>query len=240
VKPYSNRGDSKKEQVRDMFDSISGAYDFFNHFLSLGIDKYWRKKMIRQSLSSSSPTEILDLATGTADVALSLHKAHPEANITGVDLSPAMIVKGKEKVFKKELNQHIQLQVGDAENLEFEDESFDLVTVAFGVRNFEGLEQGLLEIKRVLRKGGRMVILEFSKPSGFIFKPLFLFYFKYILPQLGKWFSNDPKAYDYLYESVQEFPDQERFSEIIKDLGFCNVSITQLSRGICTIYRAEK
>lgn len=223
-----------------MFDGISGAYDFFNHFLSLGIDKYWRNKMMQQTKSVHPCNRILDLATGTADVALSLSKVHPGASITGVDLSPAMIARGKEKVFKKKLEEEIDLQVGDAESLKFDDGYFDLLTVAFGVRNFEQLETGLLEMKRVLRKGGKTVILEFSQPKGPLFKPLFLFYFKNILPQLGKWFSKDPKAYDYLYESVQEFPDQERFSAILKDLGFRNVSITQLSRGICTIYKAEK
>lgn len=226
--------------MRDMFDAISGAYDFFNHFLSLGIDRFWRKKMMLETKSVQPCEKILDLATGTADVALSLQKTHPGAKITGVDLSPAMIAKGNEKIDKNDLTDRIELEVGDAENMRFNDAHFDLVTVAFGVRNFEQLEAGLLEMKRVLRKGGKMVILEFSQPKGFLFKPLFLFYFKYILPQLGKWFSKDPKAYDYLYESVQEFPDQERFVEIIKDLGFRNVSLTQLSRGICTIYTAEK
>ena len=226
--------------MRDMFDAISGAYDFFNHFLSLGIDRYWRKKMMLETKSVQPCEKILDLATGTADVALSLEKTHAGAKIIGVDLSPAMIAKGKEKIDKKDLNDRITLELGDAENLRFNDAHFDLVTVAFGVRNFEHLEAGLLEMKRVLRRGGKMVILEFSQPKGFFFKPLFLFYFKNILPQLGKWFSKDPKAYDYLYESVQEFPDQERFVEIIKDLGFQNVSLTQLSRGICTIYTAEK
>jgi len=238
VKPYQEEG-SKKKQVSQMFDKIAPFYDLLNRVLSLGIDVSWRKKMIKM-MKQKNPKTILDVATGTADVAIETAKQISPDQIKGIDISSKMIEIGRKKIEKNKLSQVIQLDIGDSENLDFEDQSFDAITVAFGVRNFENLEKGLKEMQRVLKKGGEMYILEFSHPTVFPFKQIFNAYFKYILPTIGKLTSKDPKAYKYLYESVQAFPNGPQFDKILKELGFNNTKFIPLTLGICTIYVGEK
>lgn len=224
---------SKKEQVRDMFNDISGKYDFLNRFLSLGIDISWRKKAIN-SLKPYHPKQILDVATGTADLALEALRLNPD-KITGVDIADGMLEVGRKKIKAAGIHK-IELICADSEQLPFENETFDAATVAFGVRNFENLEKGLKEMHRVLRKAAPIAILEFSKPSVFPVKQLFQFYFKVILPVTGKLFSKHNNAYSYLPESVQHFPEGSDFEEIMKHCGYQNVSSSRLSFGICTLY----
>lgn len=238
VTPYVESG-SKKEQVTSMFDKIAPKYDLLNRVLSLGIDTIWRKKAISH-LNTTDHKVILDVATGTADVALEINKQlHPQ-EIIGMDISSEMVNFGKKKIVKKGLTDIIKLEVGDSEGMRYEDGYFDAVTVAFGVRNFGNLEKGLGEMHRVLRPGGKTVILEFSRPKIFPFKQLFNFYFKNILPKIGGSTSSDDKAYDYLYRSVQAFPDYEAFAEILERVGFRSVEWKSLSLGICTIYTGIK
>jgi len=238
VKPYKHLTESKKNQVASMFNAIAGKYDFLNHFLSLGIDKYWRKKTI-ELLKISHPRIILDLATGTGDLAIAAVKLNPE-KIIGVDLSEGMLLIGKSKIEKLHLQELIILQKGDSENLIFPDNSFDAVTIAFGVRNFENIESGLKEINRVLKPDGTLVILEFSMPRKFPVKQLYHNYFKIILPLIGKLISKDSSAYTYLYQSVQAFPDQDNFSTLLTQCGFKKVKYKSLTFGIVNIFQAEK
>ncbi len=238
VKPYSQEG-SKKQQVTEMFDNIAPKYDFLNRILSLGIDKIWRKKAIN-NLNSTDHRKILDVATGTADVAIEINKQLKPDEIIGLDISSEMINYGKKKINKANLSDTISLEVGDSENMRFSDKSFDAVTVAFGVRNFGNLEAGLAEIHRVLRNKGKVVILEFSKPKVFPLKQLFNFYFKHILPKIGNKTSKDDNAYDYLYESVQVFPDYEKFAAILKKVGFRSIEWKSMTIGICTVYTGIK
>jgi demethylmenaquinone methyltransferase/2-methoxy-6-polyprenyl-1,4-benzoquinol methylase len=238
VKPY-DQSESKKKQVSKMFDSIAHKYDFLNHFLSLGIDKFWRRKAIRL-LAESNPQLILDVATGTADVAILTARMVPESKITGIDISPQMLQVGRNKIQKENLQDRIDLIDGDAEKLPFGDNIFDAVTVAYGVRNFEDLEAGLGEINRVLKKNGKLVVIEFSKPTVFPVKQLYYLYFKYILPLIGKVTSKDPKAYRYLFESVQAFPDGKDFISILKKTGFNQNQCISLTLGICSIYIGTK
>lgn len=238
VKPYSEEG-SKKSQVSAMFNRIAPYYDLLNRVLSLGIDRSWRKKAIAL-LKDGKPRHILDVATGTADVALmTAHRLSPE-QIIGIDISTEMLDIGRQKITKQGLDAIIELQEGDSENLPFPDNTFDAVTVAFGVRNFEHLENGLAEMHRVLKPGGQVVILEFSQPTAFPFKQLFHFYFRNILPVVGRMTSKDPKAYRYLYESVQAFPDGERFLEVLQKTGYKSNRCIPLTLGICSIYSAFK
>ena len=239
VKPYEAKG-SKKTQVSNMFDNIAPYYDLLNRVLSLGIDKIWRKKAIKL-LQADQPKVVLDVATGTADLALeTVKRINGVEKIIGVDISVEMLAIGREKIAKKNLQQVITLEEGDSENLPFQDNTFDAITVAFGVRNFENLEKGLAEMFRVLKPGGKVVVLEFSRPTIFPFKQLFNFYFKYILPFIGKMTSKDPKAYKYLYESVQAFPDGNKFVDILKKLGYQSTQFIPLSLGICSIYLGKK
>jgi demethylmenaquinone methyltransferase / 2-methoxy-6-polyprenyl-1,4-benzoquinol methylase len=237
VKPYEPTG-SKKEQVAAMFDNIATQYDFLNRLLSLRIDTIWRKKMIRELEQLPQLKHVLDVATGTADVALQTAKQlnTKDLNITGIDISAEMLNIGKQKVAQKELNHKITLQQADSENLPFADNNFDAVTVAYGVRNFENLERGLTEIYRVLKPTGKVVILEFSQPKGFPFRQLFQAYFKYVLPVIGRITSNDSRAYTYLFESVQEFPAGDDFLKILEQSGFKSTQCKQLTFGICSIY----
>lgn len=238
VKPYNESG-SKKTQVAEMFDNIAQRYDFLNRLLSLGIDKIWRKKAIHQ-LKSLQPKYILDVATGTADVALeTARRLHPD-KIVGLDISAEMLHFGREKVAAQGLSEIIELIQGDSENLPFADNTFDAITVAFGVRNFENLEKGLSEMNRVLKQGGKLVVLEFSKPRSFPFKQLFQFYFRYILPIIGRWTSQDPRAYQYLFESVQVFPEGLQFLNILQKTGYKTSKCIPLTLGVCSIYTAEK
>lgn len=238
VTPY-NEGENKKEQVGRMFDGIAPYYDFLNRFLSLGIDVSWRKKAIAE-LDPAQHRRILDVATGTADVAILTAKTLPQAHITGLDLSREMLKIGDTKIEKQNLTDRIQLLQGDSENLPFADNSFDALTVAFGVRNYENLERGLREMRRVLRPDGKLVVLEFSRPRRFPFKQLFNFYFANILPAIGRMRSKDPRAYRYLYESVQAFPDGEDFLRILRETGYNSTRCKALTLGISSIYTAQK
>lgn len=238
VLPYKDKSDAKKKQVAEMFDSISGKYDFLNHFLSLGIDIRWRKKAIKM-LKDLEPKKILDIATGTGDFAIESLKLNPEM-VIGVDISEGMLNVGRQKMKKRGYSDIIDMQSGDSENIHFEDNTFDAVIVAFGVRNFENLEKGLSEMNRVLRPGGRAVILEFSKPTIFPFKQLYNFYFRWILPKIGKVVSKDNAAYTYLPESVNEFPFGDDFLKILEKTGYKNTKCKPLTLGISSIYVGEK
>ena len=238
VKPYKSSDKSKKEQVAQMFDNISHKYDFLNHFLSLGIDRIWRRKAI-SILKKGNPSSILDIATGTADFAIEAIALSPK-KIVGVDISEGMLEKGKKKINKLELDNIISLSYGDSENLPFDNESFDAITVGFGVRNFEDLNKGLSEIKRVLKKDGQLAILEFSKPKKFPVKQSFYLYSKFLLPFFGRLFSRDKSAYTYLPASVEAFPEGEQFKSILAQNGFSQINLKSLSGGIATIYSAIK
>lgn len=238
VKPYGREDQSKKEEVAEMFNNISKRYDFLNHFLSLGIDKIWRKKAVRL-LREVKPERILDIATGTGDFAIALLKLQPK-EIVGMDISKGMLEVGRTKMKKKGVDGVISMQLGDSENLPFEDGHFDALTVGFGVRNYENLEKGLSEMLRVLRVGGKAVILEFSKPKKFPVKQAFGFYSNYLIPFFGKRISKDSKAYAYLPESVAAFPEGADFEAILTKLGYRNVQSKLVSGGIATIYSGIK
>ena len=240
VKPYEAEG-SKKQQVSKMFDNIAKHYDFLNHFLSLGIDKVWRRKMIAE-LKDMQPQLILDVATGTGDVAINTIKQLniKGLHIIGLDISPEMLNIGKKKIVTEGMSGTIDMIVGDSENLPFENNKFDAITVAYGVRNFENLERGLSEMQRVLKPKGKLVVLEFSQPRVFPFRQLFNFYFKNILPLIGKMTSKDNRAYTYLYESVQAFPDGDNFLKVLEKTGFKNTACKSLTIGISSIYTAFK
>jgi demethylmenaquinone methyltransferase / 2-methoxy-6-polyprenyl-1,4-benzoquinol methylase len=237
VVPYKE-GVSKKDQVARMFNNISHRYDFLNHLLSLGIDKIWRRKAIGL-LQSIQPKQILDVATGTGDFALQAMALNPE-KITGIDISKGMLEVGRKKIRARNLEFKIELVQADSENIPFSHNKFDAVTVAFGVRNFEDLRRGLSEILRVLKPGGMLVVLEFSKPATFPFKQVYNFYFRFILPRIGSIVSNDKAAYTYLPKSVEAFPDGEDFLHILHDVGFKNTKCSSLSFGISTIYIGTK
>lgn len=239
VTPYQNPKATKKEQVALMFNNISKTYDFLNHFLSLGIDIIWRKKAIKELLKDK-PQQILDVATGTGDFAFEAIKIlHPQ-KIIGVDISQGMLDVAETKIKKRGLGQVFEVRLGDSEKLLFSDEAFDAVTVAYGVRNFENLELGLSDIHRVLKIGGKAVILEFSKPKAFPIKQLYNFYFHYITPTIGKLFSKDKSAYSYLPESVAAFPDGEAFVKLMQQVGFKQTKCRPLAFGVCSIYTGIK
>ena len=238
VLPYKDKDTSKKEQIAAMFNSISGKYDFLNHFLSLGIDILWRKRAIRL-LKNHQPKLILDIATGTGDFAIEALSLNPE-KIIGVDISEGMLSIGREKLIKKNLTDKIELLSGDSEVLPFEDNFFDAVIVSFGVRNFENLEKGLSDMLRVLKPGGKVVILEFSKPKSFPFKQIYQFYFQWILPKIGKLISKNHAAYTYLPDSVEAFPDGDDFLNILNKIGFQKNQCTPLTLGISSIYSGSK
>lgn len=238
VKPYKELETAKKQQVAEMFNNISHRYDFLNHFLSLGIDILWRKKAVRL-IKPFAPKVMLDIATGTGDFAIECLKLNPD-KIIGIDISDGMLDVGRKKLKSKALTHKIELLHGDSEKINFENGSFDAITVAFGVRNFEHLEVGLSEMYRVLKPGGVAAILEFSKPAVFPLKQLYNFYFLKVLPGLGKKISSDAAAYTYLPESVQAFPDGEKMASIIKSCGFNKVEIYPLTGGIATIYLSVK
>ena len=238
VLPYKDNDTSKKEQIAAMFNSISGKYDFLNHFLSLGIDILWRKRAVRL-LKKHQPKLILDIATGTGDFAIEALSLNPE-KIIGVDISEGMLSVGREKLIKKNLTDKIELISGDSEFLPFEDNFFDAVIVSFGVRNFENLEKGLSDMLRVLKPGGKVVILEFSKPKSFPFKQIYQFYFQWILPKIGKLISKNHAAYTYLPDSVEAFPDGDDFLNILNKTGFQKNQCTPLTLGISSIYSGSK
>jgi demethylmenaquinone methyltransferase/2-methoxy-6-polyprenyl-1,4-benzoquinol methylase len=239
VTPYNNGQATKKEQVADMFNNISKTYDFLNHFLSLGIDIIWRKKAINE-LKKDQPKNILDVATGTGDFAFEALSILKPEKITGVDISAGMLEIAKQKIAKRNLGHLFEVKLGDSEKLPFADNTFDAVTVAYGVRNFENLEAGLADIFRVLKPGGKAVVLEFSKPKAFPIKQLYNFYFNYITPGIGKLFSKDSRAYSYLPESVAAFPDGKNFTNLMDKVGYKNTKARPLAFGICSIYTGVK
>lgn len=238
ITPYERADAAKKQQVEEMFDNIAHRYDFLNHLLSLGIDKWWRRKAVNV-LKKHKPKKVLDVATGTADFAIADYRAQPE-KIVGVDIAEQMLAIGREKINAKGLGSKITLQRGDSENLPFETATFDAITVGFGVRNFENLEKGLKEMHRVLSNNGLVVVLEFSKPKVFPVKQLFYFYFHYVCPLIGKWFSKDSRAYTYLPESVDSFPEGNNFLTKLKEAGFQNTQCIPLTFGIASIYTGYK
>ena len=238
VKPYKDQDSSRKEQVTRMFDNISGNYDFMNRLMTFGVDVKWRKKVVKM-IAETKPRKILDIATGTGDFAIMLAEIKPE-KIVGLDISQGMLEVGKKKVTEKGLGNLIEMVLGDSENLPFEDNSFDAVTVGFGVRNFEDLDKGLSEINRILRPGGIFVVLETSQPEKFPFKQGYKFYSKYIIPFLGRLFSKDKNAYEYLPESAEAFPYGQAFNNILKKNQFTSVQNYPLMFGAASIYKAFK
>jgi len=238
VLPYKEEEAGKKAQVAKMFNNISRHYDFLNHFLSLGIDRGWRKRAIRL-LAPLQPKYILDVATGTGDFAFQALSLDPD-KVIGVDISEGMLEVGRQKIIKRNLASKIELGRGDSENLMFEENKFDAVTVGFGVRNFENLEKGLREIHRVIKPGGMLVVLEFSRPKRFPFRQIYNFYFKIILPKIGRLISKDKSAYTYLPASVEAFPDGMDFENILKKVGFKNTTCEPLTFGISSIYTGRK
>ena len=238
MKPYNSQK-TKKEEVQQMFDNIAPTYDKLNHILSLSIDKMWRRHVVRK-VRRMKPEKIMDLATGTGDLAIKMAKAMPKAKIMGVDLSEKMLAVAAEKVRRKGLDDHIALYQGDAENLDVADGVLDVVTVAFGVRNFGNLEQGLSEIMRSLRSGGHIVVLEFSTPRNWFVRKCYQFYSNHVMKPVGGMVSKDRKAYDYLPDSIVEFPDRERFLEIMSCTGFVECRRFSQSFGIAQIYIGKK
>ncbi len=239
IVPFKQSEAGKKAQIADMFDKIAFRYDFLNRFLSGGIDVTWRKKAIRE-LVEIEPKQILDVATGTADVAIMMQKYLQPEKITGIDISEGMLELGRKKIAKALLNGKIDLLQGDSETINFPDNSFDAVTVAFGVRNFENLRKGLSEMLRVLRPGGKLVVLEFSKPTTTGFKSLYKFYMNIIAPGMGKIISKNRDAYQYLNDSVQAFPQGQEFINILNEEGYVGTYFKKLTLGICTIYCGKK
>lgn len=229
---------SKKDQVRSMFNKIAWRYDLLNHLLSLNIDKIWRKKLVRM-LSVKQPKSILDVATGTADLAITAARIKP-TEIIGIDIADEMLQIGRKKIAAKGLQSMISLQTADSENIPFPSERFEAAMVAFGVRNFENLDLGLAEMFRILKKNGTVYVLEFSIPTNKLFRPFYFFYFKNILPLVGKMVSKDTDAYTYLPDSVSAFPSGRSFIERLEKAGFTNCKIRSLTFGIATIYTGEK
>jgi len=227
-----------KAAVRYLFDSIAYRYDLLNHLLSGGIDFYWRRTAV-QSIASQKPRRILDVATGTGDFAIAAMRLNP-AEVVGVDISMPMLELGRRKLAAKNLNHAVRLEEGEAERLAFPEGSFDAAIVAFGARNFENLEGGLKEMRRVLKIGGQILVLEFSRPRGFIFKQIYFFYFRHILPLVGRVISKDKEAYQYLPDTVMKFPDGEDFLNVLRGVGFLSVAQRPLTFGIATIYTGEK
>lgn len=229
---------AKKEKVQEMFNGIAPKYDLLNHLLSMGIDKSWRRKAMRE-LEGGRRRTVLDIACGTGDFSIEALR-HGVERVVGADISENMLAVAREKAREKGLEDRLEFRYGDSENLDFEDGTFDAVTVAFGVRNFEHLERGLAEMCRVLRPGGKVVILEFSTPERFPMKQLYRFYFKQILPRVGGLVSGDRKAYEYLPASVFAFPQGDRFLQIMRSCGYRNVAQRRLTFGIASLYTGEK
>lgn len=239
VVPFKNSELSKKQQVAAMFDKIAFRYDFLNRFLSAGIDVSWRKKAIKQ-LQALQPKQLLDVATGTGDMAILAEKMLHCDKITGIDISEGMLQIGRKKLGKPGLHHKIELLAGDSETMSFADDSFDAITVAFGVRNFQNLEKGLTEMRRVLKPGGKLVVLEFSRPKQFIFKTIYNMYMNTIAPGFGKLFAKNKDAYQYLNDSVQRFPEGIDFINILNKAGYSSAYSKTLTLGICTIYCGNK
>jgi demethylmenaquinone methyltransferase/2-methoxy-6-polyprenyl-1,4-benzoquinol methylase len=238
IKPYKDSELGKKEQVAQMFDNISENYDDLNRVISLGIDVKWRKKVV-EIVGKKNPKQILDIATGTGDLVLMMASLNPD-RIVGLDISAGMLEVGKRKIEKAKLSNKIEMIVGDSEEIPFNENSFDAITVSFGVRNFANLDKGIKEIARVLKPAGVLVILETSNPTKFPFKQGYKFYTNFILPIIGKIFSKDKVAYSYLSESANSFPFGEAFNNILQKNGFTNTKDTPVTFGVATIYTASK
>lgn len=239
MKPY-NQEQTKKEQVEQMFDNIAPTYDRLNHILSFNIDKLWRRRVVR-ILRKSNPDMVMDMATGTGDLAIAMARCIKDVHILGIDLSEEMLAVARQKIENEGVSDRIEVKKGDAENLTFVDsETMDAATVAFGVRNFENLEKGLTEICRTLRTGGKLIVLEFSIPRNPLVRWVYAQYSHRLLPRIGAMLSKDRQAYDYLPDSVEEFPSPERFAEILRGVGFSDIKARSQSFGIAHIYEATK
>jgi demethylmenaquinone methyltransferase / 2-methoxy-6-polyprenyl-1,4-benzoquinol methylase len=239
VVPFKQSTDTKKNQVAEMFNKIAFRYDFLNRFLSFGIDVYWRKQAIKM-LKNCNANFVLDVATGTADVAILTHKILKTSKIIGLDISQGMLDVAQTKIEKENLGNHITLELGDSETINHPNNTFDAITVAFGVRNFENLDKGLKEMLRVLKPNGKLVVLEFSRPKAFLFKQIYYVYMQKISPFFGNFFAKNKEAYTYLNNSVKVFPDRENFVQILTDSGYTLAAYKPLSLGICCIYCASK
>lgn len=239
IVPDETSSQSKKEQVAGMFDDIAYRYDFLNRTLSGGMDILWRKKALGY-LKDLQPKKLLDVATGTADVAIMASRLLQPTSVTGIDISEGMLEIGRKKVEGQGLQKTIELLKGDSETINFADDSFDAVTVAFGVRNFQHLEKGLSEILRVLKPGGRLVVLEFSQPKWLFARSFYNLYMKIVAPNMGKLFSKNRNAYQYLDKSIKKFPEGKNFTAILDNLGYANLQYKPLSLGICSIYCGDK
>lgn len=239
ITPFKDSGKPKKEQVAEMFDRIADRYDFMNRFLSARTDIGWRKKAIR-ILKRDKPQLILDIATGTADMALMAYKLLKPAKIVGIDISAQMLEVGRKKIEKEGLGDKIELQGGDSETINFAENTFDAVMAAFGVRNFENLEKGLTEMLRVLKPGGQLVILEFSTPKRKAVRGLYNLYMGIVAPQVARWFRQNKEAYQYLNESTNAFPDRQLLVDILNKIGYSDTRFKSLSLGICCIYTGRK
>ncbi len=239
VLPYKENSGSKKEQVTEMFDNVAGKYDLLNHVLSGGVDIYWRKKALSM-LKNNRNDLMLDIATGTGDLAIEAHRILKPGKIIGVDISQGMLDEGRAKIKRLGLEEKIEMQLGDSEKLGFDDNTFDTVIVSFGVRNFENLLKGLSDMHRVLKPGGTCMVVEFSKPRNYFFKQAYWFYSTKILPLIGKLISKDQSAYTYLPESVKAFPDGEDFLKVYREAGFKETRAVPLTFGICSVYIGKK
>lgn len=239
IVPFKDSQLSKKEQVAEMFNGIAGRYDLMNRVLSAGIDISWRKKAIK-ILGKENPRHILDVATGTGDMAIMAARQLNLQQITGIDISTAMLEAGRKKIEKEGLSKIITLQTGDGETINYSNNTFDAIMVAFGVRNFENLNNGLSEMLRVLKPGGRLVILEFSKPKWWVMRKLYNLYMGIIAPQVARWFRQNKEAYQYLDESSRAFPERSQFTGILKSIGYSDTECKPLSAGICCIYSGRK
>ena len=259
IVPFSDSKLGKKQQIAEMFDKIAFRYDFLNHFLSGGSDIYWRKRAIRElraggagvgaaagsagavaAVGVDKPQALLDVATGTADMAIMMARRLPGSQVTGIDISSGMLEIGRQKVARLQLEKRIVLQPGDSEALPFPDRQFDAITVAFGVRNFENLEKGLREMGRVLKNGGKLVVLEFSQPRTPGICQLYRLYLRLVAPRIGRMLSSNREAYQYLNDSVRAFPEGEQFIRILDGCGYVNTRLKRLSLGICSLYIGEK
>jgi demethylmenaquinone methyltransferase / 2-methoxy-6-polyprenyl-1,4-benzoquinol methylase len=244
IVPFKDSELGKKQQIAEMFDKIAFRYDFLNHFLSGGIDLYWRRRAIGElrlaSELSAGPPAVLDVATGTGDLAILVTRYLPGAQVTGIDISAGMLEVGRQKIARLQLEKQITLLTGDSEALQFPDEQFDAVTVAFGVRNFENLEKGLREMLRVLKPGGKLVVLEFSKPSLPGIRQIYGGYLRLVAPKVGKMISSSSEAYQYLNDSVRAFPEGKAFTDILDSCGYARPRLKRLSLGICSLYTGVK